>query len=255
MEKLERLGVRTVADLQRLSQAELVREVGRSWGESLAALAFARDDRPVSPGREMKSVSTEHTFEHDVREREELEAVLERDAAIVAARVAKARLFARTITVKVRRADFSTHTRSRTLTGATDDAEVFARVGRELLAGVEIAGGVRLLGIGVGNFTEAAQEELFAWGSEGAVDVDERTGANHVALAEPGDPRPTYRPGADVEHDDHGRGWVWGSGLGRVTVRFETARTGPGPVRTFAVDDPALRPAEALLEAEVVPTE
>jgi DNA polymerase-4 len=49
-----------------------------------------------------------------------------------------------------------------------------------------------------------------------------------------------WPPGADVEHDDHGRGWVWGAGLGRVTVRFETAGTPPGPVRTFAVDDPAL---------------
>ena len=51
----------------------------------------------------------------------------------------------------------------------------------------------------------------------------------------------SWRPGADVAHDDHGRGWVWGSGLGRVTVRFETRDTPPGPVRTFATDDPALR--------------
>ncbi|MFZ2165850.1 MAG: DNA polymerase IV, partial [Propionibacteriaceae bacterium] len=38
-------------------------------------------------------------------------------------------------------------------------------------------------------------------------------------------------------HDTLGQGWVWGSGLGRVTVRFETRDTGPGPVRTFAIDD------------------
>ena len=50
-----------------------------------------------------------------------------------------------------------------------------------------------------------------------------------------------WLPGLDVEHDDHGRGWVWGSGLGRVTVRFETRDTPPGPVRTFAADDSALR--------------
>jgi DNA polymerase-4 len=43
-------------------------------------------------------------------------------------------------------------------------------------------------------------------------------------------------------HDDHGRGWVWGAGLGRVTVRFEARTTGPGPIRTFAADDPALHP-------------
>jgi DNA polymerase-4 len=46
----------------------------------------------------------------------------------------------------------------------------------------------------------------------------------------------------DVRHADYGPGWVWGAGLGRVTVRFETADTGPGPVRTFADDDPALTP-------------
>jgi DNA polymerase-4 len=43
-----------------------------------------------------------------------------------------------------------------------------------------------------------------------------------------------------VVHDEHGRGWVWGAGKGVVTVRFETADTPPGPVRTFPVDDPAL---------------
>ena len=49
-----------------------------------------------------------------------------------------------------------------------------------------------------------------------------------------------FVPGADVRHDEYGAGWVWGSGLGRVTVRFETRDTPPGPVLTFAEDDPAL---------------
>ena len=46
----------------------------------------------------------------------------------------------------------------------------------------------------------------------------------------------------DVVHAEMGRGWVWGSGRGVVTVRFETAETGPGPVRSFKIDDPALHP-------------
>ena len=46
----------------------------------------------------------------------------------------------------------------------------------------------------------------------------------------------------DVVHDDHGRGWVWGAGRGIVTVRFETAETPPGPVRSLPADDPALTP-------------
>jgi DNA polymerase-4 len=52
--------------------------------------------------------------------------------------------------------------------------------------------------------------------------------------------RQTWAPGMDVQHTEMGRGWVWGSGRGVVTVRFETADTPPGPVRSYAVDDPAL---------------
>ena len=56
------------------------------------------------------------------------------------------------------------------------------------------------------------------------------------ANADPGCP-PNAQCG---QHDDHGRGWVWGAGLGRVTVRFETRASGPGPILTLAADDPAL---------------
>ena len=51
-----------------------------------------------------------------------------------------------------------------------------------------------------------------------------------------------WYPGQDVHHTEHGDGWVWGAGLGRVTVRFETRETPPGPVHTFAEDDAALTP-------------
>jgi DNA polymerase IV len=46
----------------------------------------------------------------------------------------------------------------------------------------------------------------------------------------------------DVVHEEMGRGWVWGSGRGVVTVRFETAQTPAGPVRSYPIDDPALSP-------------
>jgi DNA polymerase IV len=49
-----------------------------------------------------------------------------------------------------------------------------------------------------------------------------------------------------VAHPEHGHGWVQGCGVGRVTVRFETAGTGPGPARTFAADDPSLTRADPL---------
>ncbi|WP_377272602.1 DNA polymerase IV [Peterkaempfera sp. SMS 1(5)a] len=55
-----------------------------------------------------------------------------------------------------------------------------------------------------------------------------------------------WMPGYDVEHTEYGPGWVQGSGVGRVTVRFETPGSAPGRVRTFLVDDPELHPSAAL---------
>ncbi|WP_432558810.1 DNA polymerase IV [Granulicoccus sp. GXG6511] len=271
-ERLGRLGVRTVADLQAMTSAELVRELGRAAGANLHELAFARDDRPVVAEREAKSISVEDTFEHDERDPAKLAALLERDAAEVATRVRAGRLFARTVTIKVRRPDFTTWTRSRTLDGATDRAEVIARVARELLSGLDLSEGVRLIGVGVAGLTHVAQEELFSPDGESldgampngespdgvtshgdaldanGVDTTVVTTAADVAGAgtPPADTRirrrpTTWLPGVDVVHDEFGAGWVWGAGLGRVTVRFETAETGPGPVRTLPANDPALR--------------
>ncbi len=245
MDRLAKLGVKTVADIRALSHAEVVRELGRAQGEGVYALAFARDDRPVVADREAKSISVEDTFEGDVRDRVELDRVIERDARIVTERLAKQGLFARTITLKVKRPDFTIISRSQTLLGATDRADTVARIARSLLDGVPVETGFRLLGVGVAGFTEAAQEELFEPDAAGAVVTE----ASSPAVQEPADAiRPRWRasfsPGADVEHDAYGRGWVWGAGLGRVTVRFETALTGPGPVRTFRTEDPALHLVE-----------
>ncbi|HHU39617.1 MAG TPA: DNA polymerase IV [Propionibacterium sp.] len=256
MERLSRLGVRTVADIRGLSHGEVVRELGRAQGEWVRDLAFARDDRPVVAEREAKSISVEDTFETDLTDRAELDAIIERDARIVAERLARSGLFARTVTLKAKRPDFTILSRSLTLSGATDRAETISRIARGLLDAVPIESGFRLLGVGVANFTEAAQEELFEPDVAGAalhatVDTSE--------VPEPANPtptrdadasirprwRPSFLPGADVVHDEHGPGWVWGAGLGRVTVRFETAETGPGPVRTFRLEDPALHLADA----------
>ena len=250
MDRLARLGVRSVADIRRLSHGEVVRELGRASGEWVYALAFARDDRPVVAEREAKSISVEDTFESDITDRAELDAIIERDARIVAERLARSGLFARTVTLKAKRPDFTILSRSLTLNGATDRPETISRIARGLLDGVPIETGFRLLGVGVANFSEAAQEELFEPDAAGAV-VQSLTGAVVAETANQTptrdtDPsirprwRPGFLPGVDVVHDAHGAGWVWGSGLGRVTVRFETAATGPGRVRTLREDDPAL---------------
>ncbi|SDT14234.1 DNA polymerase-4 [Friedmanniella luteola] len=244
VDKLQRVGLHRVGDLQAVDVDELAQVLGRNAATALVALAHARDDRPVEAEREAKSISTEDTFERDLTDVAELTAILQRDARQVARRLTAAGLFARTVTLKLRRHDFSTITRSRTVLSATDRADVIASVAQSLLAGVDVTDGVRLLGVGVAGLTDVLQEDLFAEAevaaAGAAADPAGLAGAAPVEHPEP--PRRSgWTPGADVEHDEHGPGWVWGSGLGRVTVRFETRTSGPGPVRTFGVDDPHLR--------------
>ncbi|HEX8488565.1 MAG TPA: DNA polymerase IV [Propionibacteriaceae bacterium] len=245
LDKLRRIGIDTVADLQRVTLSELVQIVGQAHGQGLMELAFARDDRPVEPEREAKSISVEDTFETDVADVGRLQGILDRDAQQVANRLRASRLFARTVTIKVRMHDFATHTRSRTLLSATDRPELITEIARTLLRSVDVSAGVRLLGVGGAGLTDVLQEDLF--GDEPGTDDDaQMSEAGDQATAEvpaaPAAPEQVraWFPGHDVVHEQHGPGWVWGSGLGRVTVRFETAETGPGPVRTFAADDPAL---------------
>lgn len=238
-QRLMAIGIYTVQDLREASRSELIRQLGASSGEGLAELAWARDPRRVSARREAKSISTEDTFHTDLTDPAQLAAILRRDAAQVAARLAKAGFFARTVNLKVRMADFTTITKAFSLGGATDSPETIARAGLELLAEVDVRPGVRLLGIGVSNFAVAAQEVLFDDGEAPSVGEAEEVEIDTSAVRG----RRGYYPGSDVWHREHGRGWVWGSGLGRVTVRFESRTTGPGPVRTFAVDDEDLAPA------------
>jgi len=127
-QKLHRIGIHTVADLQLGAFDELAQVIGKTHAQALIDLAYARDDRPVEPDRETKSISVEDTFETDLVSRPELSAILVRDARQVAARLRAARLFAHTVTIKVRLHDFSTLTRSRTLFNPTEDAEVIGSV-------------------------------------------------------------------------------------------------------------------------------
>jgi DNA polymerase-4 len=182
----------------------------------------------------------EDTYDTDYVDRRLLEALVERQAGKVTERLRTARLSGRTVTVKVRLHDFSTHTRSATLRGPTDDHRTVARLAKSLLGEVDTSGGVRLLGVGVSGLADWIQDDLWTDESEGQPDADqdlaELAGATVLRR------RAGWVPGMDVEHDEHGRGWVWGAGRGVVTVRFETAETGPGRVLSFPVDDPGLHP-------------
>jgi DNA polymerase IV len=240
-ERLRRIGVHTVEELEAVSVDELARVVGSSHGGSLYSLARADDDRPVVADRETKSVSVEDTFDTDLVDPVLLAAIVDRHARNVCERLAKARLSGRTVTLKVRMHDFATLTRSSTLAGPTDRPATVSRLARSLLADVDTSAGVRLLGVGVSGLADWIQDDLFA-DEDDAADEVIAVPDTHAGVR----PRQGrgWMPGVDVVHDEHGEGWVWGSGLGRVTVRFETAATGPGPVRTLPDDDPMLRRRE-----------
>jgi len=233
-ERLRRAGITTVADLERVSEDELVRLLGRAHGHGLHLLARAEDDRPVVAERETKSVSVEGTYDTDLTDRRLMEGLVSRQAATVAERLRSNGLSGRTVTLKVRLHDFTTLSRSTTLDAPTDTPATVARLARGLLAELDTTGGVRLLGVGVSGLADWIQDDLF--GETGAEEQE----PSAAELPDLPDVR-TWGAGMDVVHDELGRGWVWGSGRGIVTVRFETAGTPPGPVRSLPVDDPALR--------------
>jgi DNA polymerase-4 len=233
-ERLRRAGIQTVADLERTSQEEMIRLLGKASGAWLYHLARAEDDRPVVAERETKSVSVEGTYDTDLTDRKLMEGLLTRQASDVAGRLRRHGMSGRTVTIKVRLHDFTTLNRSSTLSSPTDSPGTIARLARSLLTDLDTSGGVRLLGVGVSGLADWVQEDLF--GETG--DEEEEELLPEIDI--PRHSRSTWAPGMDVVHTEMGRGWVWGSGRGVVTVRFETAESPTGPVRSYPDDDPAL---------------
>ncbi|GAA4516870.1 DNA polymerase IV [Nonomuraea ferruginea] len=153
---LVRLGIRTVGDLARVPVATLQRELGPSAGGHLAALAWGRDERQVSPHVPDKSIGNEETFAADVDDPEIIKRELLRLSERVAARMRKGGHVGRTVSVKLRRADFSTITRSRTLPEPTDVAQEIFATACELYhaAGLERVR-LRLVGVRMENLRPA----------------------------------------------------------------------------------------------------
>jgi DNA polymerase-4 len=249
---LRRAGIHTVDEIAEAGEDELVRLLGKAHGHGLYAMALARDERAVVAERETKSVSVEDTYDVDIHDRVRVGLEVQRLADRCVRRLREAGLSGRTIVLKVRRYDFSTLTRSETLRGPTDDPAVVREAALRLLEGVDSTGGVRLLGVGVSGLADFTQEDLFAQAAGEAADPAVEEVPDDVPVEE----RDVvverrWVAGHDVRHAEHGHGWVQGSGLGRVTVRFETPDSEPGRVRTFLVEDPALEPAEPLPLVEV----
>ena len=153
-ERLERSGFRSIGDLQRIDEREALLCLGED-GLRLWRLAQGRDDRAVHAERETKSVSSETTFDRDISDKAELTRILLAQCDRVATRLRREALAACGVTLKLRLADFSLRTRSRSGIRATQLAPRLFAASRPLLDAQPDGVAYRLLGIAATELTSA----------------------------------------------------------------------------------------------------
>jgi DNA polymerase-4 len=154
--RLTRDNIHRIGDLQRLDRKTLSERYG-AMGLRLYHLARGEDDRAVQPRRGAKSVSSETTFASDIAEPAELERRLWLVCERTSARAKAAGLSGKSVTLKLKTANFRQVTRSRTLAEPTLLAEILYRTARPLLAGEFAGGPYRLIGVGLSNLSDAAE--------------------------------------------------------------------------------------------------
>jgi DNA polymerase-4 len=156
--RLTRAGLRTVGDIRRKSPAELFRLIGNDAAR-LRQLAHGEDARTVRVERETKTISAETTFETDIGALQDLEPILWRLSEKLSARMKKAELAGRSITLKLKTADFKLRTRSRSGLAPTQLAGRLFKTGRALLAQECDGTRFRLIGIGASDLCNAAESD------------------------------------------------------------------------------------------------
>ncbi|HEY1721287.1 MAG TPA: DNA polymerase IV [Magnetospirillaceae bacterium] len=152
-EKMNKLGLFTGADLRMQTVPFLEKHFGKA-GPWYHAIAHGRDDRPVSPDRERKSSGSETTFADDLMRPAEVEAGVIAMADDVWAWCEKAQAFGRTVTVKIKYADFRQATRSQTLPMLVTTQAALRQISIDLVRKVYPLIGIRLLGVTVSHFDE-----------------------------------------------------------------------------------------------------
>jgi len=157
-EALGRLGLRTVADIAHTPLATLRRALGDNAGAHLHALAWGRDTRAVVPTRRERSIGADETFAHDIDDPAVIHRHLLKLSDRTAARVRAAGMVGRTITIKVRFADFTTITRSRTLRDPTDVSREVYAVARALFDNLGLQRArLRLVGVRMEGLADSAR--------------------------------------------------------------------------------------------------
>ena len=160
-EVLERLGLRTIEDIAKLPRTTLIRALGEANGASLYELAWGRDYRDVTPEEPDRSISAAETFAQDLDNPEEILTEFLRLTERATARLRDRDLFAKTISIKVRFADFSTINRSKTLPLPIDSTHDVYEVVKGLYQGLRIERArLRLVGVSLENLSEEAPHQM-----------------------------------------------------------------------------------------------
>jgi DNA polymerase-4 len=162
LKRLHSLGVTTCGELQGLSEIELIRHFGK-FGETLFYFARGIDESPVVPDYDVKSIGSEQTFPHDTDEFDYIKNALRNEVVIVSDRLEKNGLCGKTVTLKVKFADFKRITRSMTLEHYTDYTEEIFDICLKLFKNTGINKKIRLIGLAVSNLAdkEALKKNLF----------------------------------------------------------------------------------------------
>ena len=160
-ESLERLGLHTVSDIAHTPRATLIRALGESTGASLYELAWGRDYRDVIPDEPEKSIGNEETFSEDLDNPEEILREFLRMTEKATARLRERSLFAKTISIKIKFADFSSLTRSKTVPIAIDNTHDTYEVVKALYLALRNDGArIRLVGVSFSQLQEGAPVQL-----------------------------------------------------------------------------------------------
>jgi DNA polymerase-4 len=160
-EALARLGLHTIGDIAATPRATLIRALGESSGASLYELAWGRDFREVSNDESDKSISAAETFSHDLDNPEEILREYLRLTEKASARLRDRDLFTKTISIKVRFSDFTTISRSKTLSQPIDSTQEIYEVVRTLYKALKIdRARLRLVGVSLENLQTGAHEQM-----------------------------------------------------------------------------------------------
>ncbi len=163
---LNRLGISTIGQVAEMPQEHLSQRLGK-WGSALWRLSHGIDERPVVTSSQQKSISQERTFEDDIDDEDLIERTLFRLSDDLSRLMRSHHLKGRTLTLKIRLEDFSTFTRSQSVSDFVDSPDVLRGVVINLYRDFDREGKkVRLLGVGVSQLNSVSGEQLGLFAQE-----------------------------------------------------------------------------------------